>query len=62
MASVGFPWSTESISKLIELYEQRPCLYNTTLKAYFNRDLRSKAMAEMTAALKASGKLIHSSC
>ena len=53
MASVGFSWSRKSISKLTELYEQRPCLYNTTLKVYFNRNLQSKSMAEMKVALKA---------
>ena len=40
-------WSTSKVVSLIALYEERPCLYETTSKDYFNRDLRSKALQEI---------------
>ena len=42
-------WTASSVSELITLYEERPCLYKlkTKAKEYFNRDQRSKALEEM---------------
>ena len=44
MAANTCTWTTETVSDLIDLFEERPCLYNTKHKDYFNRDLRSKAL------------------
>ena len=48
-------WTTEKVSELIELYEAYPCLYNTKDKSCFDRDLKSKAFAEIATALEISG-------
>ena len=40
-------WTTEMIDRLIDLYEERPCLYNTKMKEYHDRDLRKKALEEI---------------
>jgi len=40
-------WTTSKIVELISLYEEMPCLYETTSKDYFNRDLRNKALQEI---------------
>ena len=57
MATVEFRWTEERIEELIVLFEDRPCLYNTKLKDYFNRDKKKKALDEIAAALGATGKL-----
>ena len=49
-------WSVETIGKLIELKEERPCLYNTKMKEYHDRDLRKKAMDEISTAMEISGE------
>ena len=49
-------WSVETIGKLIELYEERSCLYNTKMKEYHDRDLRKKAMDEISTAMEISGE------
>ena len=57
MAAVSSMWTTEKVVLLISLYEERPCLYETTSKDYFNRDLRNKALQEIVASLgEFSGK------
>ena len=37
-------WSSSRTVELIELYEAHPCLYNTKLKEYHDRNLKSKAL------------------
>ena len=50
-------WTTAKVVSLIALYEERPCLYETTSKEYFNRDLRNKALQEIVESLgEFSGK------
>ena len=44
-------WSNERIEQLISLLEDRPCLYNTKIRTYFNRDLRKKAHEEIVEAM-----------
>ena len=44
-------WGDEQIEQLIALFEDRPCLYNTKLNTYFNRDLRKKAHEEIAKAM-----------
>ena len=51
-------WTTEMIDRLIDLYEERPCLYNTKMKEYHDRDLRKKALEEIATALDVSGEFI----
>ena len=51
----SFEWTAETSDQLISLYEERPCLYNTTLKEYHNRDARKKALEEIATTLKVSG-------
>ena len=48
-------WSTERTSDLIDLYKDQTCLFNSKHKQYFNRDRRSKALSEITAALDFPG-------
>lgn len=50
-------WSTDRVSSLIDLYEERPCLYNTKHKDYFNRDTRSKSLLEISEVIGLEGKI-----
>ena len=52
----SFRWTAEHIDELITLYEDRPCLYNTKSRNYFNRDLRGKALEEIGTAMGINGK------
>ena len=49
----GSTWTPEKIS---ELNEEKPCLYNTKHKDYFNRDLRGKALSEISEVIGLEGK------
>lgn len=51
----SFEWTEVNVSELISLYEERPCLYNTKSKDYFNRDHRSKALDEIAKKLGTTG-------
>ena len=53
---MAISWSDEGIEQLISLLEDRPSLYNTKIRAYFNRDLRKKAHEEIAEAMCLSGK------
>lgn len=46
------PWSTQSISLLIENYSQFPCLYDTKLQIYHNKHIRQKSLEEIASALQ----------
>ena len=59
MAAILSMWSLGKVSELLDLYEERPCLYNTQHKDYHNRDLRSKALKELSAACGFPGKLAY---
>ena len=48
-------WTLEKVEEFIELYEERPCLYNTTMKDYHNRCARKKAIDELATSLEVSG-------
>ena len=45
-------WSTAKVSKLIELVEGHPCLYNTKDPSYHDRDMRLKTTMEIATALE----------
>ena len=49
-------WTLAKVAELIDLYELRPCLYQTNHKEYFNRDARSKALGEIAELIEMSGK------
>ena len=49
-------WTVERVSELIDLWEDRSCLCNTQPKDYFNRDLRSKSLSEIAAAIDLEGE------
>lgn len=51
-------WTPERISLLIEAVENRPCLYNTKLKEYFNRDIKHKSFMEISSVLELPGKIL----
>ena len=53
MATVA--WYLEKTFELIELYECQPCLHNTRHKDYHDRNLRGKAVEEISAALNVPG-------
>ena len=40
-------WTEERVDELIMLLEERPNLYNTTLKDYFNRNSKRKTLEEI---------------
>ncbi|KAG5873300.1 hypothetical protein JTB14_008966 [Gonioctena quinquepunctata] len=45
-------WTTDQAVRLIELYENHPCLYNAKSKNYHNRNLKAKALTEISDGLK----------
>jgi hypothetical protein len=50
-------WSVESEEKLVDLWEERPCLYDISCKEYSNRDIKRKALDDIGAALSMPGNL-----
>ena len=56
MATLERRWTEERIDNLIMLLDERPCLYNTKSKDYFNRDRKKKALDEIAAVLDITGK------
>ena len=55
--AVEFRWMDEKVEELITLLEEKPCLFNTKPKDYFNRDKKKKAHEEIATALGITGKL-----
>lgn len=53
-----FKWTDEKTYDLIAMFEARPCLYNTSLKEYSNRDVKKKAIEEIVAAFGMTGEVI----
>ena len=49
-------WTANKIERLIQLLEERPCLYNTKDKFYYDREMRGKAVSEISNLLEISGK------
>ena len=45
-------WTVAKVIELIELLQDRPCLYNTKDKCYHDRTLRRKATKEISDALE----------
>ena len=51
-------WNYDNVEQLIELYEQRPCLYDTKLKEYHNRDVKNVALQDIAKVLNTTAKSI----
>ena len=49
-------WQDEEVSKLISLYEQRPCLHDVSLSDYHNKTKKRHAEEEVAALLEKAGK------
>ncbi len=56
MATKIKKWTADAVGRLIDAIQERPCLYNTKLKDYFNRDKRSKAFSEISEIVDFPGK------
>ena len=44
-------WTDERTERVIALFEERPCLFNTKIKDYSNRDKKGKAYDEIANAM-----------
>ena len=53
---MAYSWSMEKTFRLIEFYEENPCLYNTKEKQYHNRNLKSRVLVEILTALDVSSQ------
>ena len=51
----AFHRSNAKVEQLIDMLENRECLYNTKSKDYHNRDKRRSATQEIATALTATG-------
>ena len=49
-------WIANKIERLIQLMEEHPRLYNTEDKFYHDREMREKAVSEISNLLEISGK------
>lgn len=49
-------WSEERTEKLIAELEKYPCLYNTTLKVYHDRNERKKCYEALSQVMNVSGE------
>ena len=47
-----YKWTDEEVEKLIDLYEERPCLWDISDRSYSKRDLKEKALSEIKEALE----------
>ena len=54
--SSRFAWRDDLVRELIELYREKPCLYDTRSKQYHNRDLRRKCYEEIAEHLGSTSK------
>lgn len=50
-------WTEEREDKLVEMWEQRPSLYNCASKSYSDRNARSKALEEIAEEVGTSGEM-----
>ena len=48
-------WSEEAEDSLVRLWQERPCLYDTTCKTYSNRQKKRSALVEMSTQLEIPG-------
>ena len=52
---IKFDWTDKLVDKLVDLYEERPCMYDKTHALYANRDCRIEAEREIASAFSTSG-------
>jgi hypothetical protein len=50
-------WSVELEEKLVDLWEERSCLYGISSKGYCNQEVKQKALDDIGAALSMPGNL-----
>ena len=50
-------WTDYCLELLIDLYQERPSLYNTKHPDYFNREKRNKALSDMAKLIGTTGNL-----
>jgi len=53
-----FEWTNEKTEMLIDGYESRPCLWDTTCQDFHDRELKRKARDELATALAATGTTV----
>ena len=42
-----YKWNDQTVEKLIDLYEERPCLWEISDRSYSKRDVKEKALSEI---------------
>ena len=42
-----YKWNDQTVEKLIDLYEERPCLCDISDQSYSKRDVKEKALSEI---------------
>lgn len=53
-----YGWPDKDTMKLIELYRERPQLYDTTHKWYYNRDKKTGTLELLASEMDCSGKCV----
>ncbi|ESP00107.1 hypothetical protein LOTGIDRAFT_158336 [Lottia gigantea] len=51
-------WTIQDVTKLINLYEDNPCLYNTLIKGYKDKALRKLVMHRIAEELQTTGLIM----
>lgn len=49
-------WTSEKTDLFIELWESKPCLYDTTKETYHDRNVKKRAREEIAQALGTEGE------
>ena len=42
-----YKWNNQTVEKLIDLYERRPCLWDISDRSYSKRDVKEKVLSEI---------------
>ena len=53
-----YKWNDQTVEKLIDLYEERPCLWDISDRSYSIRDVKEKALSEIKDELDIELKII----
>ena len=49
-------WTCDNEDRLVALWQEKPCLFNTGLKEFANRNMKRQALTELAEALNRPGK------
>jgi hypothetical protein len=52
-------WPDATTSRIIELWRERPILYDVTHRHYLNRDRKAQALSEIATEVKITGKCLY---